>query len=98
MEKFNNEIVELIVDAFNDDKQMVIDMLFYLYKTTTDDAMKLSIIDFMNEENICLCCGSEMIPYEYKEYHQELGEYEDCTANLCPYCDRGEMENLDGRS
>ncbi len=94
MEKFNNEIVELIVDAFNDDKQMVIDMLFYLYKTTTDDAMKLSIIDFMNEENTCIECGSEMITYEYKEYHSEVDAYEDMTVNLCPYCDRGEMERL----
>ena len=94
MEGFGKEIVEVIVDSFNDDKKLVVDILSYLYKNTTADDMQEAIVDFFNAENVCLTCGSDMEYYEYKEYHREVDEYETMSAYLCSYCDKDEMKGL----
>lgn len=92
MEKFNNEVVDLIIDSFRDDKQLIVNILFYLYKTTTDDAMKQSILHFMNEQNICIQCGSEMVYYEWNE-PRPLGS-ETMSAYDCPCC--GDLKYKEG--
>ena len=94
MEGFGKEIVEVIVDSFNDDKKLVVDILSYLYKNTTAEDMQDAIVDFFNTENICMVCGSEMEYYEYKEYHSEVEAYETMSAYLCPICDRDEKKGL----
>ena len=73
MENFSDEVVSLICDDFVDDKDLVIKVLFYLYNTTTDDKMKVSIKDVFIDEGVCLECGSKLITYDDKLY--------------CPYCD-----------
>ena len=40
MERFDKEIVQTIVDDYNDDMELVLSMLSYLYQTTNDDNMK----------------------------------------------------------
>jgi len=92
MEKFHNEIVDLIVDTFKDDRTLVKNMLKYLYDTTTDDSMMASITNFFNAENICITCGSDMIYYPYREYHSEIEAYEDTGSYICPLCDRDTIE------
>lgn len=88
MEKFNHEIVDLIIDSFSDDKDLIAQMLFYLYHTTTDDRMKESVLTFMNEENYCISCGSKMTYYEWSET-RPLGA-EVMSGYDCPSC--GDME------
>ena len=94
MEGFGKEVVEVVVDSFNDDKKLVVDMLSYLYKNTTAEDMQDAIVDFFNAENVCLECGSEMEYYEYKEYHSEVEAYETMSTYLCPICDRDEKKGL----
>ena len=84
MEKFALEIVETINEHYyrdgTDGKELIKDMLFYLYHTTNDDKMKQVILDWFNKEQYCIECGAKLQPYDY------------CEAWLCPVCDRGEFE------
>ena len=97
MENFALEIVETINEHYHrdgaDGKELIKDMLFYLYHTTNDDKMKQVILDWFNEEQYCIECGEKLQPYDYCEAHTEF-EYNNkewFTAWLCPVCDRGEV-------
>lgn len=97
MENFALEIVETINEHYYNDgtegKELIKDMLFYLYHTTNDDKMKQTILDWFNEEQYCIECGENLQPYEYCETHTEL-EYNNkewFTVWLCPVCDRDEV-------
>ena len=91
MEKFNDEVVDLVIDSFSDDKDLIAQMLFYLYHTTTDDSMKESILTFFNEQNYCIECGNKMEYYEWTEA-RPLGE-ETMSVYDCPCC--SDMERGD---
>lgn len=93
MENFSTEIIDLVCDTYAKDKQLVIDILFYLYHTTSDDKMKQQIVDIFNTEGYCIDCGSKLTTYTWDEIHTEL-EYnnrEPMFADYCPICDRYEI-------
>lgn len=93
MENFSTEIIDLVCDTYAKDKQLVIDILFYLYHTTSDDKMKQQIVDIFNTEGYCIDCGSKLTTYTWNEIHIEL-EYnnrEPMFAYYCPICDRYEI-------
>ncbi len=87
---FSREIIDLITEDWKDDKQLVMDALYYLYHTTTDNVMKSQIKDIFYEEHCCLNCGSQMQYYEYQEPHMELYpvEYETFGCYICPVCSK----------
>lgn len=94
-ENFSREIIDLITEDFFDDEQLVIDVLFYLYHTTEDNKMKQQIVDVFNDYGYCIGCKNKLSTYEWYETHTEL-EYNNqewFSIQLCPYCDRGEIEN-----
>ena len=78
MERFDKEIVQTIVDDYNDDMELVLSMLSYLYQTTNDDNMKKSIIDVFNVENRCIECGDKMTPYEWTDDNGDAHTTYDC--------------------
>ena len=45
MESYANEVIQALIDAYSDDKELVKDCLFYLYHTTTDDKLRYQILN-----------------------------------------------------
>ena len=90
MENFSREIIDLITEDWNDNEQLVMDALFYLYKTSNDDKMRAQIRDIFNEYDYCLSCGEKLETRTIKEIHDELDErtVEYFTEMYCPNCDR----------
>lgn len=86
---FSREIIDLICDDFKDDERLVIDVLRYLYYTSTDDKMKEQIVMILNDYQYCLECGNKLETYTYEEPHTELNPiaYEIMTDVYCPVCD-----------
>lgn len=85
MENFSKEIVMTITEDYYDDKKLMLDMLFFLYHTTTSDELKVEILTVFNKHNICIECGEEMTPYEWTG--------DDGTIHItydCPIC--GDLE------
>ena len=94
-ENFSREIIDLICDDWNDDEQLVIEALTYLYNTTTDDKMSEQIEMVCKDYGYCPDCGNELSTYEWCETHTEL-EYNNqewFSRQLCPCCDSGEIED-----
>ena len=90
MESFADEIILAVYDKYVDsfDEKEMMDILYYLYHTTTDDNMKRQIIDIFNEKNYCIECGNKMEKYQWSEPHDETDptSYEEYTVWDCPYC------------
>lgn len=78
MENFSKEIVQTITEDYADDTRLVISMLSYLYQTTSDEQMKLAILDVFNNENICIECGDKMTPYEWTDDNGDTHTTYDC--------------------
>ena len=95
MEGFSREIIDLICDDWNDDEQLVIDALVYLYNTTTDNKMIEQIEMVCEDCGYCPDCGNKLSTYEWYETHTEL-EYNNqewFSCQLCPCCDRSDIED-----
>lgn len=94
MEKYQNEIIQTLVDSYSDDKQLLADMLCYLYNSTDDLSLLGAILGVMNDLGRCSECGSELITYEFTDIHSELdnSDEEIYFAKLCSQCDRVEIE------
>ena len=95
MEGFSREIIDLICDDWNDDEQLVIDALVYLYNTTTDNKMIEQIEMACKDYGCCPDCGNKLSTYEWYEIHTEL-EYDNkewFNCQLCPCCDRSDIED-----
>lgn len=88
-ENFSREIIDTLCEDFKDDEQLVMDILRYLYYTSTDDKMKSQIVDIFDDYQYCLTCGSKLETYTYEEPHTELNPtaYEIMTDMFCPICD-----------
>ena len=90
MENFATEIISTITEAYSDDgdtgKELIRDMLKYLYTTTDDDEMGLQICNWFTENNYCLGCGTKLLSYEYMEDDKPY------VVSLCPNCDEAEIE------
>lgn len=97
-ENFSTEIVSLITETFDDDEQLMIDILKYLYETSEDDYMKTQIVNVFNKRNYCIDCCSKLQYYEWDEVHTELdyNNVERCGAMYCPICDSYEIEDIKG--
>jgi hypothetical protein len=95
MEGFSREIIDLICDDWNNDEQLVIDALVYLYNTTTDDKMIEQIEMVCKDYGYCPDCGNKLSTYEWWETHTELGynNQEWFSCQMCPCCDRGDIKD-----
>jgi uncharacterized protein with PIN domain len=97
MENFAYEVVNVITDYFHKDgeegKELTKNILYYLYHSTEDETLKSIIVDWFNEEQYCIDCGTKLQPYEYCETHDELpyNNKEYFVDWLCPVCDRDEV-------
>ena len=97
MEDFSVEVVETITDYYSKDeeegKEITKNILYYLYHSTEDETLKSIIVDWFNEEQYCIDCGTKLQPYEYCETHDELpyNNKEYFVDRLCPICDRDEV-------
>lgn len=93
-ENFATEIVSLITETFDDDEQLMIDILKYLYETSEDDYMKSQIVDVFNNHEYCIDCCSKLKTYTYEEPHTELNPiaYETIVDVYCPICDFYEIK------
>lgn len=92
MENMAFETVEAITEYFNDDseesRELVKDILFYLYHTTTDTKLMSNIEDWFEEEQYCLVCGGRMALSSYQEYREGFGGcYETIYETFCENCD-----------
>jgi hypothetical protein len=94
---YAREIVEAITDYGRydgeDGKELVSNMLLYLFNNTTDKKLKKEILGWFTEEKYCIECGAKLLPYEYSEPHTELDHdiYEYHTVYLCPFCDKDDI-------
>lgn len=70
------------------------EVLLYLYNTSTDNKLKIKILDWFEENHYCINCGEKLSSYEYRERHDELdGDYyEYFDAYLCPNCDYAKIK------
>ena len=95
VEDLHKEIIESIVTYFANDEDTLIQCLRYLYYNTEDDLLKKEVIENISERNYCIECGTKLITYTWDETHTEL-EYNNqewFSCQLCPCCDRGEIED-----
>lgn len=89
MESFAREILDVICEEYSDDKDLVAQILLYLYNTSRDDKMTSNICDIMSAMDYCLQCGDKMATFEWDELHTEL-EYDNVekfSQTLCEVCD-----------
>ena len=100
MEKYHNEIVQTLVETYSDDKQLLSDILFYLYQSSSDVNLKYAIAEVMTDINRCVKCGGGLISYEFTEIHSELdnNDKEEFIVHLCPNCNRTEIEQLHAKA
>lgn len=91
MENMSSEVVWTISDHYVDDgeegKELVKDILFFLYHTTTDRTLKMKIEDWFEKEEYCVDCGCKLKMFEYDEWHSEVSCYEQISEMRCPNCD-----------
>ena len=78
MENFSKEIIRTITEDYADDTRLVISMLSYLYQTTSDEQMKLAIIEVFNNENWCIECGDEMTLFHFYDDNGNVQVAYDC--------------------
>lgn len=101
MEDFSMEVVETITEHYvndgSDGKELIKDILFYLYHNTTSDKLHQKILEWFNTENYCIECGTKLLPYDWYETHTELdgNDREWFTTYLCPACDDEEVRKYD---
>lgn len=89
MERYNTEIIEVLVDEFADDKELLANIMFYLANTTTDkNHMKADCEYVLSQLGFCTQCGQKKVVYEYEERHAELdyNNIEVMTEEICPKC------------
>ena len=86
IDNYATEVLDTICEQFKDDKQLVIEILRYLYYTSKDERIRSQIVSILTDMNYCISCGSEMVYYEWKE-PRPLGE-ETMSAYICPSCDK----------
>lgn len=92
VENMAHELLDAITEYFDKDDDMFIDILKYLYKTSTDTTLQYLIIEWFEANNFCLECGSPIYYKTIEEHHTELcgnpSEY--FQIPYCPNC--GELE------
>lgn len=90
MENYSREIIDTLCDVYNDNEELVMDMLYYLYKTSNDEKMKNQIEDIFEDYHYCIECGNKMEENHYAEVHTELDErpVEYFTEWNCPFCEK----------
>lgn len=90
MENFATEIISTITEAYSDDgdtgKELIRDMLKYLYDITDDDEMCNQICNWFTVNGYCLGCRTKLLSYEYLEDEKPY------VVSLCPNCDSAEIE------
>lgn len=91
-EDFSTEILEVVCEAFNDDKDLLSRILISMYGETTNDNMKSQIVDIVSDMGYCLECGSKMQYYEWSEQTSQGAE--PCCILDCPCC--GDTKNIEG--
>ena len=93
MEKYQDEVVQTLIDSYSDDKELLGSIMLYLYHVTNDVELMRLISEVMTKLNMCVTCGSKLLSYEYEEIHKEL-EYDNVelfSIKCCPICDRIEI-------
>lgn len=87
------EVVSTITEHYANDgeegKELIKDILFYLYHTTKDAKLMRQIEDWFEEEEYCVNCGEKLTVYQYDEWHSEIGCYEPMCELICTNCDFG---------
>lgn len=96
MESFSRETIDSICDTYSDDKDLIIQILFYLYHTSTDDKMKSNIVDIFNDMQYCIQCGEKMSIFAWNELHNEVEGYniEKFAQVMCEICDSSDIYSL----
>lgn len=93
MEDFSTEIIECITEDYKDDEDLIVGMLMYLYKGCNFDKrmkpLRMKILDWFEENNYCIQCGSKFEVITYEEVHTELdgNPIEYINELVCPVCD-----------
>lgn len=89
VEDYSDEIIQTLVDSYNDDKSLLGYMMLYLLSEVKSDYFADSIIEVLDDLEICTECGTPLIEFKYKEKHPELehDNIEEKTVLLCPKCD-----------
>lgn len=93
MEDFSTEIMDCITETYKDDNELIVGMLMYLYKGCNfDERMKPlrhKIINWFEDNDYCLECGSKFDVITYEEHHTELfgNPIEYVKELVCPICD-----------
>ena len=78
------DLIEALQNWYENDENEYIDMLFYLYHSTTSVGLKSYIKRYFDDKGFCVHCGNELQYKDWIEPHGErYGEY---------YCNCGEWE------
>lgn len=90
--KMLTEVIEAIETHFDDEKEVKVDCMLYLYNALarTEDVVRME--KWFEDNNICECCGGNLMLEAHKEPHTEIGQgvYEVLYEAFCPQCDRGD--------
>ena len=92
MNKYAQNIMDAVMDWLQDDEEETIQTILYLYKTTTDTALKSTIFDILTDCDRCIDCGTKL---QWQEV--ETDPYDgDATTGFwyCPQCDEKYKEDV----
>lgn len=87
---YSTEIISLITETFDDDKQLVANMLIYLYDTTNCTNMDKQIEEWFETNHRCIGCGSKELNYQYFDWNLN----EDINVWLCEECNRSRIREI----
>lgn len=81
------EIIEAITNYYKDNEDIAADCLLYLKNHSNNHYMSDFINKTLNEMDRCIDCGTKLEICYYKEWHPEIGVFENLADIYCPHCD-----------
>ena len=79
-------IMEAITEYYKDDPDVVADCLVYL-RIYGGSHMGRKAKDKIEDMNRCIDCGTPLEIMYYKDWHPEVGTFEEMADIYCPCCD-----------
>lgn len=87
-EDMSSEIIEAIHLTYEDEPDIELSCYYYLYKKVANKILRRKLENILLDKDVCLNCGSILIPISYIENHYELenNRKEKIYQKICPYC------------
>lgn len=87
-------VMDAVINWIDDEEELV-NVLLYLYRTTTDTKLKSNIFDVINGCDRCIDCGCKLQWMEYEEsYPDDIDIQTESGFWYCPQCEERRKNNV----